>query len=57
MQMDMIFTYNALQDTDIFRIAYLDQKIATALLYVALQNVVAVFRHPNQMYAYTTYCM
>ena len=47
--MNMIFAHHARQNSDIFRVANLHEQVSTAHLYIAFQNVIAIFRTPNNM--------
>jgi hypothetical protein len=45
--MHVVFTDNARQDAHFFSITNLHEQISTPSLYVAFQNVIAIFRAPN----------
>jgi|SRR6056297_1949310 len=47
MHMYMVLAHNTFQDTDILRIAYPYQQVATAMLKVAGQNIVTIFGRPD----------
>ena len=47
--MDVVTTYYAAEDSHILSIANLHQQLATSNFYVALQNVITIFRCPHQM--------
>ena len=48
--MNMVFAYYSRQNSNIFGIANLYQQISATNFYLAFQNVIAIFCHPNDMY-------
>ncbi len=49
MQMDMILAYNPFQDINVQRITNLAKYVTTAQLNITGQNLITIFRYPNQV--------